>query len=62
LLLNALLGFEANSLLEARLAKRGAQLIDVVAAPALEEAQSAFFQRFGRDDPDPAAFDPGPSS
>ncbi|SFJ99090.1 DUF2628 domain-containing protein [Methylocapsa palsarum] len=62
LLLAALLGFEANALLEARLAKRGGRLIDVVAAPALEEAQSAFFRRLAGDDQEPAAFDPGPFS
>jgi hypothetical protein len=61
LLLNALLGFEANSLLEARLAKRGAALIDVVAAPALEEAQSVFFARYPLDNPEAAALDPGQS-
>jgi hypothetical protein len=46
------LGLEANRLREAKLAAEGYHLVEIVAAPALDLAQSAFFNRF--DGPDAA--------
>jgi hypothetical protein len=48
-----LLGLEANRLIEAKLAARGYHLVEIVAAPALDQAEAAFY-RHG-ESPDTAA-------
>jgi Protein of unknown function (DUF2628) len=39
-----LLGLEANRLIEAKLAARGYHLVEIVAAPALDQAEAAFYR------------------
>jgi len=48
--LQAFLGLEANRLLEAKLAAKGYHLAEIVAAPALEEAEAAFYRQIGARD------------
>jgi hypothetical protein len=43
--LQAFLGLEANRLLEAQLAAKGYHLAEIIAAPAPEEAEAAFFRQ-----------------
>jgi hypothetical protein len=47
LAIQALLGLEADQLLQAKLARKGYELVDIVAAPNLDEAEVAFFRRHG---------------
>jgi hypothetical protein len=47
LAIQALLGLEADHLLQAKLARKGYKLVDIVAAPNLDEAEVAFFRRHG---------------
>jgi hypothetical protein len=47
LLLQLLLGLEANRLIEGRLRRRGYDLAAIVAAPRLDEAEIAFYRQFG---------------
>jgi hypothetical protein len=42
-----LLGLEANRLLEKRLWRKGFNLIEIIAAPARDLAEMAFFRQFG---------------
>ncbi len=44
-LLQMALGCEANRLVERKLAGRGYHLADIIAAPALEQAEAVFFRR-----------------
>ncbi|WP_036260736.1 DUF2628 domain-containing protein [Methylocapsa aurea] len=59
LLLEILLGLEANRLLEARLERRGYRLVEIIAAPARDEAEAAFYRRLETLDA-PAPPEPGP--
>jgi Protein of unknown function (DUF2628) len=45
-LMQVLLGLEANRLLEAKLWKDGYNLVEIVAAPALDQAETAFYRHF----------------
>jgi hypothetical protein len=45
LALQMLLGLEANRLREAKLAKQGYRLVDIIAAPARDEAEIAFYRQ-----------------
>jgi hypothetical protein len=47
LALQALLGLEADHLLQIKLDRQGYRLVDIVAAPNLDEAEVAFFRRQG---------------
>jgi Protein of unknown function (DUF2628) len=50
--LQMLLGLEASGLREAKLAKQGYRLIEIIAAPARDEAEIAFYRQFeGPDGP-----------
>jgi hypothetical protein len=52
LALQMLLGLEANRLREAKLAAQGYRLVEIIAAPARDEAEIAFYrQSETRDDP-----------
>jgi len=44
--LQILLGLEANRLREAKLAAQGYHLVEIVAAPALDQAEAAFYHHF----------------
>ncbi|WOJ91367.1 DUF2628 domain-containing protein [Methylocapsa polymorpha] len=46
LLLQILFGLEANRLLERKLVRHGYHLVEVIAAPALDQAEFAFFRHF----------------
>jgi hypothetical protein len=46
LALQILLGLEANRLREAKLAAQGYHLVEIVAAPALDQAEAAFYHHF----------------
>jgi hypothetical protein len=46
LALQILLGLEANRLREAKLARNGYRLIEIIAAPARDEAEVAFYRQF----------------
>src|SRR4030081_2539275 len=46
LALQILLGLEANRLREAKLAKNGYRLVEIIAAPAHDEAEIAFCRQF----------------
>lgn len=46
LLLEILFGLEANRLRERKLARRGYHLVEIIAAPALDQAEVAFFRHF----------------
>jgi Protein of unknown function (DUF2628) len=46
LVLQILLGLEANRPREAKLARQGYRLVEIVAAPARDEAEIAFFRQF----------------
>ena len=46
LALQMLLGLEANRLREAKLAAQGYRLVDIIAAPARDEAEIAFYRQF----------------
>jgi hypothetical protein len=46
LALQILLGLEANRLREAKLAKNGYRLVEIIAAPAHDEAEIAFYRQF----------------
>jgi hypothetical protein len=50
LALQMLLGLEANRLREAKLAQQGYRLVEIIAAPARDEAEIAFYRRFGAPD------------
>jgi hypothetical protein len=50
LALQILLGLEANRLREAKLANQGYRLVEIVAAPALDQAEAAFYHRFDAPD------------
>ena len=50
LALQMLLGLEANRLREAKLATQGYRLIEIIAAPARDEAEIAFYRRSGAPD------------
>jgi hypothetical protein len=45
LALQMLLGLEANRLLEAKLAAQGYRLVEIIAAPARDEAEIAFYRQ-----------------
>jgi Protein of unknown function (DUF2628) len=45
LALQMLLGLEANQLREAKLAQQGYRLVDIIAAPARDEAEIAFYRQ-----------------
>ena len=45
LALQFLLGLEANRLLEAKLAAQGYHLVEIIAAPARDQAETAFFRQ-----------------
>jgi hypothetical protein len=45
LALQMLLGLEANRLREAKLARQGYRLVDIIAAPARDEAEIAFYRQ-----------------
>ncbi len=67
LLLQILLGLEADRLFERKLAKRGYHIAQIIAAPALEEAEAAFFrsqeaQTGGAEPPRPPASLPVPEA
>jgi Protein of unknown function (DUF2628) len=50
--LQVLLGLEANRLREAKLAAQGYRLVEIISAPARDEAEIAFYrQSEARDDP-----------
>jgi Protein of unknown function (DUF2628) len=54
LVLQILLGLEANRLREAKLGRQGYRLVEIISAPAREEAEIAFFRQFeARDGPRP---------
>jgi Protein of unknown function (DUF2628) len=59
LALQILLGLEANRLREAKLAARGYHLVEIVAAPALDQAEATFYHRFEAPD---ATLDGAPSA
>jgi hypothetical protein len=44
--LQMLLGFEANRLREAKLRRQGYRLVEIISAPACDEAEIAFFRQF----------------
>ncbi len=46
LALQMLLGLEANRLREAKLTQQGYRLIEIIAAPARDEAEIAFYRQF----------------
>jgi hypothetical protein len=46
LALQMLLGLEANRLLEAKLATQGYRLVEIICAPARDEAEIAFYRQF----------------
>ena len=46
LALQMLLGLEANRLREAKLAQHGYRLVEIIAAPARDEAEIAFYRQF----------------
>jgi hypothetical protein len=46
LALQIFLGLEANRLREAKLAAEGYHLVEIVAAPALDQAEATFYYRF----------------
>jgi len=46
LALQMLLGLEASRLREAKLAAQGYRLVEIIAAPAREEAEIAFYRKF----------------
>jgi len=46
LALQMLLGLEANRLREAKLAQQGYRLVEILAAPARDEAEIAFYRQF----------------
>jgi len=46
LALQMLLGLEANRLREAKLAGQGYRLVDIIAAPARDEAEIVFYRQF----------------
>ncbi|MFZ0496571.1 MAG: DUF2628 domain-containing protein [Methylocella sp.] len=46
LALQMLLGLEANRLHEAKLAQQGYRLVEIIAAPARDEAEIAFYRQF----------------
>jgi Protein of unknown function (DUF2628) len=46
LALQILLGLEANRLREAKLAQHGYRLVEIIAAPARDEAEIAFYRQF----------------
>jgi hypothetical protein len=50
LAMHVLLGLEASRLQEGKLASQGYHLVDIIAAPALEEAEVAFYRRFAAPD------------
>ncbi len=45
-MLQLLLGLEANRLIEGRLWRRGYDLIEIVAAPTLDQAEMSFYHQF----------------
>lgn len=47
LAMQALLGLEADHLLQGKLGRKGYRLVNVVAAPNLDEAEVAFFRHHG---------------
>lgn len=51
-----LLGLEANRLLEAKLAAQGYHLVEIIAAPALDQAESAFYRHVETPDATAAGF------
>lgn len=57
--IQALLGLEADHLLQRKLTRTGYRLVDIVAAPNLDEAEAAFFRRHG---PANGASLPGPEA
>lgn len=61
LLLEALLGLEANQLLERKLVRQGRQLSELIAAPAREQAEAAFFRKLDAEGGSPAPFEPRPA-
>ncbi|MGH6849324.1 MAG: DUF2628 domain-containing protein [Methylocella sp.] len=46
LALQMLLGLEANRLCEAKLGRQGYRLVEIIGAPAREEAEIAFYRQF----------------
>ncbi len=57
-----LLGLEANRLLEGRLWRKGYNLIEIIAAAALDEAELTFFHRYGREGASAAPNAPVPAA
>jgi hypothetical protein len=55
LLLECLFALEASHLLEMALDSRGYHLVEMVAAPAREEAEASFYRRFGTPETDAPA-------
>jgi hypothetical protein len=47
LAIQALLGLEADRLIQGKLDRQGYRLVDIVAAPNLDEAEVAFYRRHG---------------
>jgi hypothetical protein len=60
LLMQILLGLEANRLLEAKLWNAGYNLVEIVAAPALDQAEATFYRHF--EPPAAAALSPATQS
>ena len=55
LALQILLALEANRLREAKLAQHGYRLVEIIAAPARDEAEIAFYRQFEAPDGGPLA-------
>jgi hypothetical protein len=53
LAIQALLGLEADHLLQQRLSRKGYRLVDIVAAKNLDEAEVGFFRRHDLESPPP---------
>ncbi|VTZ23874.1 conserved hypothetical protein [Methylocella tundrae] len=60
-LLQLLLGLEANRLIEGRLWSQGYNLAEIIAAPALDQAEMVFYRQFGANEPPPAQSSAHPS-
>jgi len=54
LALQMLLGLEANRLCEAKLGRQGYRLVEIIGAPAREEAEIAFYRQFETPEGPPA--------
>lgn len=53
-LMQFLLGLEANRLVERQLWSQGYNLTEIIAAPALDQAEMVFYRQFGANEPPPA--------